>query len=125
MPLHWKYSKGRLAKHPYCAHILRMKKVICRCGKIIKLGRRYDETFLNIHVNGKECLVKQVYIIIRIKIVLLFEFILLFRLKKMFIVLLFRLKNIYRNNTTLQLSHCYMLIFLLIGITDIYFRGFL
>ncbi|CAB5394396.1 unnamed protein product [Rhizophagus irregularis] len=28
-----------------------MKKVICHCGKVIKLGRRYDETFLNIHVN--------------------------------------------------------------------------
>ena len=36
-----------------------MKKVICRCGKVIKLGRRYDETFLNIHVNGKGCLAKQ------------------------------------------------------------------
>ena len=51
MPLPWKYSKERLAKHPYCAHIVRMKKVICRCGKVIKLGRRYDETFLNLHVN--------------------------------------------------------------------------
>src|SRR5687768_10100152 len=36
-----------------------MKKVICRCGKVIKLGRRYDETFLNIHVNSKGCLAKQ------------------------------------------------------------------
>ena len=36
-----------------------MKKIICRCGKIIKLGHRYDETFLNIHVNGKGCLAKQ------------------------------------------------------------------
>ncbi|CAB4495992.1 unnamed protein product [Rhizophagus irregularis] len=59
MPFAWKYSKERLAKHPYCAHILRMKKVICRCGKTIKLGRRYDETFLNIHVKGKGCLAKQ------------------------------------------------------------------
>ncbi|CAB4476852.1 unnamed protein product [Rhizophagus irregularis] len=59
MPLPWKYSKERLAKHPYCAHIVRMKKVICRCGKVIKLGCRYDETFLNIHVNGKGCLAKQ------------------------------------------------------------------
>lgn len=59
MPLPWKYSKERLAKHPYCVHILRMKKVICRCGKIIKLGRRYDETFLNLHVNGNGCLAKQ------------------------------------------------------------------
>ncbi|EXX60623.1 hypothetical protein GLOIN_2v1488713 [Rhizophagus irregularis DAOM 181602=DAOM 197198] len=59
MPFAWKYSKERLAKHPYCAHILRMKKVICRCGKTIKLSRRYDETFLNIHVKGKGCLAKQ------------------------------------------------------------------
>lgn len=59
MPLPWKYSKERLAKHPYCTHIVRMKKVICRCGKVIKLGRRYDETFLNIHVTGKGCLAKQ------------------------------------------------------------------
>ena len=59
MPLPWKYNKERLAKHPYCAHIVRMKKVICRCGKVIKLGRRYDETFLNLHVNGKGCLAKQ------------------------------------------------------------------
>ena len=36
-----------------------MKKVICCCGKIIKLGRHYDETFLNIHVNDKGCLAKQ------------------------------------------------------------------
>ena len=36
-----------------------MKKVIYRCGKVIKLGHRYDETFLNIHVNGKGCLAKQ------------------------------------------------------------------
>src|ERR1043165_9152966 len=36
-----------------------MKKVICHYGKIIKLGRHYDETFLNIHVNGKGCLAKQ------------------------------------------------------------------
>ncbi|CAB4475540.1 unnamed protein product [Rhizophagus irregularis] len=59
MPLPWKYSKERLAKHPYCAHIVQMKKVICRCGKAIKLGRRYNETFLNIHVDGKGCLAKQ------------------------------------------------------------------
>ncbi|CAB4475445.1 unnamed protein product [Rhizophagus irregularis] len=59
MPFAWKYSKERLAKHPYCAHILRMKKVIYHCGKTIKLGRRYDKTFLNIHVKGKGCLAKQ------------------------------------------------------------------
>ncbi|RGB35291.1 hypothetical protein C1646_667887 [Rhizophagus diaphanus] len=52
MLLPWKYSKERLAKHPYCVYIIQMKKVICRCGKVIKLGHRYDETFLNIHVNG-------------------------------------------------------------------------
>ncbi|CAG8804691.1 20566_t:CDS:2, partial [Gigaspora rosea] len=37
----------------------RMKKVICHCGKVIKLGCRYDETFLNIHVDSKGCLAKQ------------------------------------------------------------------
>ncbi|PKC00754.1 hypothetical protein RhiirA5_427734 [Rhizophagus irregularis] len=40
MPLPWKY-------------------IICRYGKVIKLDCRYDETFLNIHVNGKGCLAKQ------------------------------------------------------------------
>ncbi|GBB89637.1 hypothetical protein RclHR1_16390001 [Rhizophagus clarus] len=59
MPLPWKYNKERLAKHLYCAHIVQMKKVIYRCDKIIKLGHRYDETFLNIHVNGKGYLAKQ------------------------------------------------------------------
>ncbi|CAG8476182.1 21013_t:CDS:2 [Gigaspora margarita] len=59
MLLSWKYSKEKLAKHPYCTYIVRMKKVICHCGKVIKLGRRYDETFLNIHVNDKGCLAKQ------------------------------------------------------------------
>ncbi|CAG8613126.1 17738_t:CDS:2, partial [Racocetra persica] len=57
--LPWKYSKERLAKHPYCAYIVRIKKVICHCGKVIKPGHRYDETFLNIHVNSKGCLAKQ------------------------------------------------------------------
>ncbi|CAG8810807.1 42524_t:CDS:1, partial [Gigaspora margarita] len=33
--------------------------VICHCGKVIKLGCCYNETFLNIHVNGKGCLAKQ------------------------------------------------------------------
>ncbi|CAG8470404.1 3475_t:CDS:2 [Racocetra fulgida] len=36
-----------------------MKKVICRCNKVIKLDHYYDETFLNIHINDKGCLVKQ------------------------------------------------------------------
>ena len=36
-----------------------MKKIICRCGKIIKLGCRYNKTFLNLHVNGKGYLAKQ------------------------------------------------------------------
>ncbi|CAG8805380.1 14494_t:CDS:10, partial [Gigaspora margarita] len=59
MPLSWKYSKEKLAKYLYCTHIVRMKKIICHCDKVIKLGHHYDETFLNIHVNSKGCLAKQ------------------------------------------------------------------
>ncbi|CAG8472868.1 12759_t:CDS:10, partial [Racocetra persica] len=59
IPLPWKYSKERLAKHPYCIYIVQIKKVICRCDKVIKLGHRYNEPFLNIHVNGKGYLAKQ------------------------------------------------------------------
>ncbi|RHZ84761.1 hypothetical protein Glove_76g15 [Diversispora epigaea] len=51
----WKYSKKRLAKHEFCAAIINLKKVICICGKTIKLGRKWDEDFLNRHVNGNGC----------------------------------------------------------------------
>ncbi|RHZ45220.1 hypothetical protein Glove_683g2 [Diversispora epigaea] len=51
----WKYSKKRLAKHEFCAAIINPKKVICICGKTIKLGRKWDEDFLNRHVNGNGC----------------------------------------------------------------------
>ncbi|RHZ81252.1 hypothetical protein Glove_122g60 [Diversispora epigaea] len=51
----WKYSKKKLAKHEFCAAIINPKKVICICGKTIKLGRKWDEDFLNRHVNGNGC----------------------------------------------------------------------
>jgi hypothetical protein len=51
----WKYSKKRLAKHEFCAVIINLKKVICICGKTIKLNRKWDEDFLNRHANGNGC----------------------------------------------------------------------
>ncbi|CAB4405417.1 unnamed protein product [Rhizophagus irregularis] len=43
MPLSWKYNKERLAKYSYCTHIVQMKKVICHCGKVIKLVSSTEE----------------------------------------------------------------------------------
>ncbi|RHZ80535.1 hypothetical protein Glove_134g157 [Diversispora epigaea] len=51
----WKYSKKRLSKHEFCAAIINPKKVICICGKIIKLNRKWDEDYLNKHANGNGC----------------------------------------------------------------------
>lgn len=51
----WKYGKERLAKHKYVAHIINAKKVICICGKEIKLNRRYEEDYLNRHVARSGC----------------------------------------------------------------------
>ncbi|RHZ43669.1 hypothetical protein Glove_908g2 [Diversispora epigaea] len=51
----WKYSKKRLSKHEFCAAIINPKKVICICGKIIKLNRKWDEDYLNRHANGNGC----------------------------------------------------------------------
>ncbi|RHZ65134.1 hypothetical protein Glove_319g192 [Diversispora epigaea] len=51
----WKYSKKRLVKHESCAIIINQKKVVCVCRKFIKLSRKWDEDFLNRHVNSKGC----------------------------------------------------------------------
>ncbi|RHZ82106.1 hypothetical protein Glove_114g59 [Diversispora epigaea] len=51
----WKYSKKRLSKHEFCAAIINPKKVICICGKKVKLNRKWDEDYLNRHANGNGC----------------------------------------------------------------------
>jgi hypothetical protein len=51
----WKYSKQRLQKHPYVAKVIRAKKVICICGAVIKLNRKFDEDYINRHANGPGC----------------------------------------------------------------------
>src|ERR1044072_10044973 len=51
----WKYSKERLKKHPYVAKVLCAKKVICVCGAIIKLSRKWDEDYINRHTRSKAC----------------------------------------------------------------------
>jgi hypothetical protein len=51
----WKYGKERLAKHKYVAYIINAKKVVCICGKEIKLNRRYEEDYLNRHVAHSGC----------------------------------------------------------------------
>ncbi|RHZ46483.1 hypothetical protein Glove_620g12 [Diversispora epigaea] len=48
----WKYSKKRLSKYEFCAAIINSKKVICICGKKVKLNRKWDEDYLNRHING-------------------------------------------------------------------------
>lgn len=50
-----KYSKDRLSKHEFCASIIHPKKVVCVCGKVIKLNRKWDEDYLNRHANGNGC----------------------------------------------------------------------
>ncbi|CAB4482434.1 unnamed protein product [Rhizophagus irregularis] len=51
----WKYSKQRLQRHPFVAKVIRAKKVICICGVVIKLNRKYDEDYINRHANGPRC----------------------------------------------------------------------
>ncbi|CAG8600633.1 21664_t:CDS:2 [Gigaspora rosea] len=46
----WKYSFERLSKHKYIACIIHPKKVVCICGKTIKLNRKWKEDYLNHHV---------------------------------------------------------------------------
>ena len=51
----WKYSKIRLSQHEFYASIIHPKKVICVCGKIVKLNQKWDEDYLNRHANGNGC----------------------------------------------------------------------
>src|ERR1044071_2332333 len=51
----WKHSFKRLSKHKYVAHIIHSKKVVCICGKIIKLNRKWEEDYLNRHVCRSGC----------------------------------------------------------------------
>jgi hypothetical protein len=51
----WKYSFERLSKHEYVAHIIHPKKVVCICGKKIKLNRRWEEDYLDRHVRSSGC----------------------------------------------------------------------
>ncbi|PKK61789.1 hypothetical protein RhiirC2_791298, partial [Rhizophagus irregularis] len=49
------YSKERLKKHPFVAKVLRAKKVICVCGAVIKLSKKWDEDYINCHIRSKGC----------------------------------------------------------------------
>ncbi|GBB95370.1 hypothetical protein RclHR1_02520005 [Rhizophagus clarus] len=51
----WKYSFERLSKHKYVACVIHPKKVVCICGKKIKLNRKWEEDYLNRHVRRSEC----------------------------------------------------------------------
>ncbi|CAI2198827.1 11950_t:CDS:2, partial [Funneliformis geosporum] len=42
--------KERLLKHEYCAHIINAKKVVCKCGKTVKLNQHYTKDYLNRHI---------------------------------------------------------------------------
>ncbi|CAG8831239.1 9725_t:CDS:2, partial [Gigaspora margarita] len=46
----WKYSFERLLKTKYIACIIHLKKVVYICGKTIKLNRKWEEDYLNHHV---------------------------------------------------------------------------
>ena len=41
----WKHSFERLSKHKYVAYIIHPKKVVCICGKKIKLNRKWEEDY--------------------------------------------------------------------------------
>jgi hypothetical protein len=51
----WKNSFERLSKHKYVAHIIHPKKVICICGKKIKLNRKWEEDYLDRHARRSGC----------------------------------------------------------------------
>lgn len=51
----WKHSFERLSKHKYVAHIIHPKKVVCICGKIIKLNRKWEEDYLDRHARRSGC----------------------------------------------------------------------
>jgi hypothetical protein len=51
----WKYSKQRLQKHQYIAKVVQAKKVICICGAVIKLNKKFDENYINCYINSPRC----------------------------------------------------------------------
>ncbi|RGB36636.1 hypothetical protein C1646_757851 [Rhizophagus diaphanus] len=51
----WKYSFKRLSKYEYVTCVIHPKKVICICGKKIKLNQKWEEDYLNRHVQRSEC----------------------------------------------------------------------
>ena len=53
--LGWKYSFERLSKHEYVACIIHPKKVVCICGQKIKLNRKWEEDYLNRHIQRSGC----------------------------------------------------------------------
>ena len=55
----WKYSKERLLKHDYCVYIINSKKVICICGKVIKLNQKWEDDYLNRHAGSSGCKAKE------------------------------------------------------------------
>lgn len=59
----WKHSFERLSKHKYVAHIIHPKKVVCICGKIIKLNRKWEEDYLDRHARRKQMKDKEQFII--------------------------------------------------------------
>jgi len=51
----WKHSFERLSKHKYVACVIHPKKVVCICGKKIKLNRKWEEDYLDRHVHRSGC----------------------------------------------------------------------
>src|SRR6185437_10095035 len=51
-----KYTRDRLLKNKMIVHISDCGlNVTCKCGKIIKLKRAYDESYFESHINGGGC----------------------------------------------------------------------
>ncbi|CAG8742369.1 14708_t:CDS:2, partial [Racocetra fulgida] len=51
-----KYTKERLLKNPMIVHISDCGlEVTCKCGKVIKLKRAYDEVYFLSHINSGGC----------------------------------------------------------------------
>ena len=48
----WKHSFERLSKHKYVTCIVHPKKVVCICGKIIKINRKWE---VDRHVRRSGC----------------------------------------------------------------------
>ncbi|CAG8854684.1 28466_t:CDS:1, partial [Gigaspora margarita] len=51
-----KYTRERLLKNPMVVHISDCGlQATCKCGKVIKLKRAYDETYIESHINNNGC----------------------------------------------------------------------